>query len=469
MRNYVEKLLDCLSLYQSLVRQGCLGEEHTEEIKKLNAEIEELQNMVRSGGDYTTFDFKTLKKDLARLFHPDIFKPPVDLLENPDELLGTTFGVMKQIDDFKKSKGDSSFAYNTATESAYRNATDEQYQRRRRASYTESSRTSNTSYQNTNRNAQNSSYNNNSSQETEEFYEEWEGFTPYEGEETNPFSITQFVTDRFNAIFRGIPSTSDDYEKLLARYEKTEEDLLSQIRILEKCMHSSKNEAVGLRNERSKAVSDVVVDGWYEQKLNELWSIKQRALRFYEHIKGQQARRDQELHPTMSQLYENWLQEAQNYAAAYDNLLKKYQMHRHNLADVDYQQMEERINKMYETLLEYYTDRDKAYNDIRADVLRNDPVMQRLTEKAREAREAHNAARDEFENFRRNPELHKRNRRKQTERHYETEIEFADSDYDQKKRKKDKIEKKLAKIQEKRKKLVEQYGDIFAPQDHRKK
>ena len=35
MGYYVNQLLDCLDCYQSLMRQGCLGEDHKEHIEKL--------------------------------------------------------------------------------------------------------------------------------------------------------------------------------------------------------------------------------------------------------------------------------------------------------------------------------------------------------------------------------------------------------------------------------------------------
>ena len=63
MGHYVSKLLDCLDCYQSLIRQGCLGEEHKEHIEKLNNEIEALKQIAGSTAALREYDYKTLKKD----------------------------------------------------------------------------------------------------------------------------------------------------------------------------------------------------------------------------------------------------------------------------------------------------------------------------------------------------------------------------------------------------------------------
>lgn len=483
MRHYVDELLDCLALYQSLLRQGCVGQEYLEEITRLNNEIEELQNAVKNGGDYSSFNYKALKRDLARLFHPDIFKPPVDLLDNPDELLGRTFGVMKQIDDYKKTFGSSSFKYNTATGSGFRDhaqtsSRDSQQESKKQKATNPGSNGSfepdqeKKTHSHTNSQTRSHARSNTNSRAQADYYddfdyeEDWKGFTPQQETDTyydTKVSITQLLMDRINAIFRGIPSTMDDYDRILERYEKTEESLTERIGLLRQCINSLRREEWDLKNERARETSDDVIEGIYNSRLESLYRTASLAYQTKNRLQDNRAQRSTELEPKVRHLWAAWKEDARNYISQYNQLLQYYTSCRSQLANVDYEKLESELQEMADRIEEHYGDERAALKGIRNAVLDRDPQYQELVARSKEAMEKFKDADLNYKNYLANPEPHKKQIKEQIDGKYEQDLAFIDAEISTKQKKKDKLEKRLMKVRGRKQDFVDEYGETFGP------
>jgi len=101
--NPVNELMDYLQLYRQIIISGGVSS-NLQKIGMLEEEINSFMEMANQGVDLSSFDFKKLRKDLATVFHPDVFVDSNKFIEDPDQLMGQTFGALNTILDYQKQR-----------------------------------------------------------------------------------------------------------------------------------------------------------------------------------------------------------------------------------------------------------------------------------------------------------------------------------------------------------------------------
>jgi len=447
MGHYVSKLLDCLDCYQSLIRQGCLGEEHKEHIEKLNNEIEALKQIAGSTAALREYDYKTLKKDIARLFHSDVFSGKQDLLVDTDELLGRTFGLLKEIDDCVKRENTST-QYSSATGFAEDEFQTEQrpepvHRRRRTQSYSD---------------------NPESEFERRGYESDDPEYTYYNYDPGNWYTIKAYAVEKFNFLMRGIPSSSEDYEKLFTRYQKKCESYRDSIYFTEKVIRQLEREYYSLNLERENAVSPAKIDELYTQKLNHLYRIANRLYQEFMYVDEQRKLRAQMLKPVVQDRYGLWWRDKENCEERYQKLLSFYYHKRHTHANADFEKLEDQLHDLYEMIEDNYKNPNVAYNGIVSSVLENDHTYQALERKFNEIKEKFEEADLNYRNYRDNPEIHKRHIKEPLQREYDAKMRRLHKLIAEKKKKKESYEKNLHLTERKLEDLEKTYGPEFGPE-----
>lgn len=175
----IEDLMTCLRIYRNVINGGYISESYKSRCEKIISEIATLEEMINSNKALNEFDFAALKRDVATVFHSDHFHGVPGIIDNPDDILAVFFGSLNRIDVCIKNgtevKGDS-------------NQEKEETQRRRR---------------------------------TKSDYENDFRYTHddqvYQDKQNTVFT---YISSRFNALFRNIPSNEEDYANILAKYQR---------------------------------------------------------------------------------------------------------------------------------------------------------------------------------------------------------------------------------------------------------
>ena len=452
MGYYVNQLLDCLDCYQSLMRQGCLGEDHKEYIEKLNQEIEALRQISKSNTALRSYDYKTLKKDIARLFHSDVFAGKQDLSIDTDALLGKTFGLLKEIDDCVKREHTStqySDATGFAEDEFQEEQRPEQVHRRRRPQPSENSHESEF--------------------ESRGYESDDREYTYYNYDPGNWYTIKAYAVEKFNFLMRGIPSSSDDYEKLVAKYQKKIDAYNDDIAFITKVIRQLEHEYYSLNIERENAVSPAKIDELYKNQLDQLYRTASRLYHSLLQTDEQRELRAQSLQPIIQDRYGLWWRDKENCEAKYQRLLSYYYHKRHTHADADFEKLEDQLNDLYELIEENYKDPNMAYQGIVNSVLENDQPYQAIERKFHEIKEKFEEADFNFKNCRDNPEIHKRRIKEPLQKEYDSKMKRLHQTIVDKKKKKEKYERNLRLTERKLEDLENTYGPEFGPEHGRKR
>ena len=103
MDYYAVELLDYLDLYKVLIEKGLYNPEKKNEVQDVNKLIDKLNEYYETK-NLDSFDFVMLRKKIASVFHPDIYKIsiPKDLDIDNNELLSKVNGAIDSIIECKK-------------------------------------------------------------------------------------------------------------------------------------------------------------------------------------------------------------------------------------------------------------------------------------------------------------------------------------------------------------------------------
>lgn len=94
----VKKLLDYLMLYQNLIKTGIFAKENEKTVEKLIKEIEKLEYISKfSSQDLYGFDFKKLKRNFVKIFHPDQFNKKSDIISEPEKTFSKTNATFEEV------------------------------------------------------------------------------------------------------------------------------------------------------------------------------------------------------------------------------------------------------------------------------------------------------------------------------------------------------------------------------------
>lgn len=229
-------LLACLETYKLCILTGNVPEEYTERAKKVLDEIKQLESLLAKREIVNYYDFNSLKRDIAFVFHPDHFKSIPGVIDNAPDTLGTFFGAIDKINDAIKKgyvfRGES----RTGTSRRVNNVKEENKKKTQR-----------------------------------EYFTKKESTNSKDTKDDKGKAVITFISNRFNMLFRNIPSNSDDYSHILNRFKKRLHRLEVQLKSFELDIEMINKSIRHSNEERRKAISSQKVNEKYKELLDSLF------------------------------------------------------------------------------------------------------------------------------------------------------------------------------------------------------
>lgn len=175
----IEDLMTCLRIYRNVINGGYISESYKSKCDKIISEIDTLEEMINSNKVLNEFDFATLKRDVATVFHSDHFHGVPGIIDNPDDVLAVFFGSLNRIDICIKEGTE-------VKSDSFREKDEETRRRRNQSDYDRDFR-----------------YTHN-----DQVYQDKQN------------TVFTYISSRFNALFRNIPSNEEDYANILAKFQR---------------------------------------------------------------------------------------------------------------------------------------------------------------------------------------------------------------------------------------------------------
>ena len=259
MSGYVSELLDYLELYKLLLEEGYYDQSKKKEATQLMELIDSLNNC-KSDNNYTSFDFGVLKKKIGTIFHPDIYKTSIPAEYNIDNVsvLAKINGIL---DDISKSKKDKSFEYNPSK--PFTKETEEDY------TYNDYF------YDNERFKPREKDEDFKREERSKERKEKMDAF--FTEVKTDFYKTKDYICEvakeRFNAMFRDIPSNEKDYSNIKNRFEGALYNLSSRESVLSNTLNILRSKLSELSNNWKMDSSNYSVEKFYNNELERRISI----------------------------------------------------------------------------------------------------------------------------------------------------------------------------------------------------
>lgn len=438
MEYNVNELINYLLLYRELILNGQYDPYYKNQAIELLDKISQLEELIQNNSSFATFDFENMKKRFVGVFHPDRFKIKLENIESSDEIFGKTLGIFQNISELRRVKSDSQFKYDSTTGDSYRANAPRNNQYKKSSSYTNNTDKENKqTYQN---------------DDVNDFEDEYEAALPF---------VLQFISNKFNAIFRGIPSSKEDYENILTRLQKKVDNLQYNDNLF--------NEVINSIQKRRQYNRTVFLNNMQDEKINRLYYEKISSLReiaYKKRQKYQQAQincdnRYEILYPEIQGAFNSWQREANHYIAQYRNLVDKYYCAMRELTQDDHKSLTQEIQRMRSYIEKNYTDANLIFCKIRDDVLQNDQKYCELAKNLNSAKQSYLRIEQRFQYVLNNPSKCKAEIRKRITDDYEKKDEEDVIRLDAEKRKKQRNQRKLNDAMVKRNNFVIEYGETY--------
>lgn len=414
MKNYVEELLDYLELYQEYINQGLVNSAQEQKIEKFIKEVSILRSSIENDTDLYDYDFKALKRDVGSLFHADVFSNGQILENNPDELLGKTFGVLDEIG--KCIKANQNIKHNTTTSDTF----DGTFKPKRRQ------------------------------------------YTEKQNKDKNLFdTVTSFISNRIDYYLKGIPSSYEEFLDLLEKSKKTIDSLYQRLSVINETIGFLERDLTDLNIEFSNSMLPENINYKY---LNDLESLKSKKDMYEQRMKTATQKRNEkykEFEPEIVRRFNIWKLDASSYIKSYNELLDVYYVQQQALSTSDLSSLEAEIKERKEFIIDNYSDEKKAFEGISNFVLRENEEYKKLFSEEQDWIRRFKKANNNFNDWKNNKEEKILRIREKTTKEYNDEKEEIDFYLGLKRGKRKKLEDKLQLAKDRQKMLIEQYGSVY--------
>lgn len=439
----VSELMNYLALYRELILSKQFDPYYQKQAEELLEEILQLEDFTKNNGNLASFNFDKMKNRFVAVFHPDRFKLNLENIENPEEVFGKALNIFQDISKEQKNNTSSKFTYDSTSQKAYRTNTQQAEHRRR------------------NNNATSSSYQEKTqTQEDDSNFEEDDVDYDKEVEKQVPF-ILQFISDKFNAIFRNIPSSKEDYENILARFQKKIDSLEAKDSLLTEIINSIQRRRQRNQSIYLDAVSDERINEIYYEKVNYLKDLATKKQIKFRQAQDNCNNRYHILSPEIQGHFTSWQREAQQYYYKYTSLVKKYSYSMSTLSSEDTKSMRQEIERMRRYIDKNYTDEQAVFTQIRDRVLQGDLEYCELYKNLEKAEQSYDNIQQRLNYILHNPNKYKANIRAKITSEYEAQDKEDSKRYDNERRKRQNIKRKLNSVKEERESFVIAYGEIY--------
>jgi hypothetical protein len=258
MDGYLSELIDYLDLYKVLLDNNCYDSSKEKDAENLINLIDDLKERVEKGKDLSNYDYSKLRKKVAVLFHPDYFKYKL-----PD---GLNMDAMQLIQKFNgtldfvvEGKNKNSFNYNEAEPFSTSYS-------RRYEDYTKNDYF----YDNKQFNHRPMSEELERERRREARQDKMDDFI---NNIKNGFVRTKdyvcvVAKERFDALFRAIPSNVNDYYNIKRRFENTLNNLSNRENIIASTLDILYSNREDLDNNFNFDTSNLMINNYYKEELN---------------------------------------------------------------------------------------------------------------------------------------------------------------------------------------------------------
>lgn len=415
MRENVEELLVILDYYRFLANYDFFTLDMQDKIDLLDKDIKELNLLFRSDGDFSSFNFESLKNTLNALFSPSVFSPPTEFLQNPEDSLFDTLDIVDMI-SFQVSK-DSTFSVSP----------DGEIEELRKPRHLKK----------------------------KEKYDLGEKLL-------DATSIALYlVSERFNYIFKGVPSNTKEYFHLLDKYEKVIKNLSSKVAFLDSAISVLGRQLLLLKTERLNITRDEYVEQIYNERLEKAQNEAANHSDALNSFEQQRVQREAELEPVISQSFFNWQSERQFYIQQYESLYNAYMYQSQTMQDQNFVESRKRLEEMAKYINENYADMNLGYTRIREAVLANDVNYQQITKNLTAARDNFRTSNSKLAQLTVNMSVILERIRQELEEDYSKKIDDVSKQLESKKKLRKKKKDKLDKYQQKKDELIENHQKRF--------
>lgn len=443
----VEDLMTCLNIYQSIINGGYISEDYKNRCEKIIQEINTLNEMIKANQVLNNFDFISLKRDVAAVFHPDHFHGIQGVIDKPDDVLAVFFGSLEKINECIKS-GIEINANVSQTENEERRRT-----RRNQANYDYDYNYNYNPGYGYNRNNNNSS---NNTQE-EQVYPE------------NQDTVFTYISDRFNALFRNIPSNEEDYITILEKFQKKIESYRNKLNDIQEEIESLRRSIMITENEKYYKISEENINIEYNNLCQKLFNAASILYGNLEKRKRLLNNRYYELRPIMRD-------KVDEFNAAYSALIKEQ-----NQLTTDYnyatyygdkRKMKNLVKRLKEVDKELSENEQFAGNNLSKavanEVVNGDCIYKDLWEKWLKAKKRFDKADNNYKKVVNNPRYQKEQIRNRYERKYQAILKTHTDNLQYSERAKNRILQSIQYYIEKIQEFEEIYSQ-YAPDNGRAK
>ena len=365
-------LFTCLNIYKLLIVKGLIPLNYLERSKKLLEEINELERLVNERKELNNYDFKSLRRDVSSIFHPDHFDNVPGIIDDVDSTLGLFNGavsnISKYINEGHTLNGEENTSYERKTNGNYRNS---QY------SYNEDN---NVNMHNT---------------------------------------VFTHISDRFNALFRNIPSNERDYEEILERFDRKLARLKEQYENTLLDIEITKRRISSNNIERHHATSPTKINEKYNTLCDKLYSTANNLYSIKTKRKKTLDARYSELTPLMYAKEQEWNYRYTALIREKEQLTKDY----HKAVATDNRKQMRAIAKQLNELNLYIAAEEKVLKDgiqktVKEEVLDCDYTYKDLSKKFNSANKKFIEADKRYIRATKNPDLTREQIRKTIEEEY---------------------------------------------------
>lgn len=408
MRENIDELLQFLDYYHFLACCDFFSCDMQEKIDNLAEDIKTLRDLHEINGDFSTFDFKRLKSDLNSLFNQNVFSPPSEFLQNPEEALENTLDIVDMI------------TYQISKDPSFTVGVDGEIIEQKKPKNLVSQKKENISTR-----------------------------------MLDTAAITLFVvSERFNYLFKGIPATKKEYFHLLDKYDKIMRKLNSKIKFLDSSIDVLESQIQLLRTERFNILRDEYVEDIYGERLAQLHAEAMGANADKSSFEQRRMQREAELEPSINQAFFNWQSERQFYINQYNSLYNAYVYQSQSMQDQQFLESKKRLDEMLRYINENYSDANIAYTRIRESVLAQDVSYQQIIKADREAERRCYESNSRLGIMINDKEKVIEDIRHDLEEEYSKKIDDASRALEPKKKLRTKLQAKLDKTTQKKERLI---------------
>ena len=248
MNSYISELNDYLELYGVLLENNFYSKEKQEDAK----ELKELIDRLKEPSGYIDFDFPLLKRKISKIFHPDVYTSfnTQSLGIDNVQLLSKVNGVIDDV--IQEKKNGNSFAYNEQDP------------------YTDSYEDEEEDFTKNDYFARDQKFPPKPKTEEQlrkERINETINDIKNEVIRTKDY-VCMVARDRFNAVFKGIPSTVADYIRIKKRYEDTLMNLTYRDTVITSTLDFLYQAKRVLNDTFTKEVSPLALTYYYNNELS---------------------------------------------------------------------------------------------------------------------------------------------------------------------------------------------------------